>query len=56
MNGPTIWRCAEGSARRTSNPPMSRARHDHLLDGVAGKGIARDGIDVGQRGHGSLLQ
>src|SRR5215218_9410277 len=26
MNGPTIWRRAEGRARRTSKPPRSRAR------------------------------
>ena len=26
MKGPTICRCADGSARRTSNPPRSRAR------------------------------
>jgi hypothetical protein len=26
INGPTIWRCVEGSTRRTSNPPRSRAR------------------------------
>ena len=26
MNGPTIWRFGAGSARRTSKPPMSRAR------------------------------
>src|SRR6185312_2203927 len=26
MNGPTIWRCDAGSARRTSKPPRSTAR------------------------------
>src|SRR4051794_30429982 len=26
MKGPTIWRCGDGRARRTSNPPRSRAR------------------------------
>lgn len=42
-NGPTIWRLAEGKARRTSKPPRGNDR----LDGVAGELVAGAGFHRG---------
>ncbi|QTK79420.1 hypothetical protein AT6N2_C1722 [Agrobacterium tumefaciens] len=38
---------------KTAN--VAGARNDEVLDGVAGKGIARDGVVAGKEGHGQLL-
>ena len=50
MNGPTIWRFGAGSARRTSKPPMSRAR------GTITVSIASTASPVGQSGSKAGFQ
>ena len=47
MNGPTIWRLGAGSARRTSNPPRSRARGIISVLSIHRIPIGQSGSSVG---------
>ena len=52
MKGPTIW--LFGRRQRAAHleaAEVAGARHDHLLDGVAGACVAGNGIVVCERAH-----